>query len=224
MPVILGTLAQLAAHWGADLPLLADPAAVHSTAYSATGWTLFGVSLLLPTLISGFTSVGDREQLLTVDGGRGRLALETAAFISHLLLPASTCLLCGVPCGLLCSLVLLKALAFVLAGGRRQLAELATTLLVLAGGLPALVLLLADRSLAFYALTWLLPALLAAKWHAEAALLDTAARRSTPAVLAALGTLRLLARAGALAVGIGLGAGWLIRLARRRCAANRPTD
>lgn len=108
--------------------------------------------------------------------------------------------------------VKLKRMVFVfLFGSGHAISELVVSLLILGGALPAIILLVPDKSLTFYAGTWLLPALIAGKTVAEGKIIDQSCRAQSKKDILEKGAINLGSKTGVFVLGIALGLGWIGR-------------
>lgn len=202
-------------HFG-ETSLFTDPFLTFSRQFIQAGLAFFLLALWIPTPLYIFTYLGDKDRLLE---SHAKPAVEAAicafAAMSHLLLPTSTIFLFGLPSAIILASLTIKKILFVaLFGSGHATSELVASLLILSGALPAIIILLPDRSLAFYIGTWILPALYVSKTVAEAKAVDQMCRVLSKKDVQRKGILLLISKAGANVLGLALGVGWIGRKAK----------
>lgn len=201
-----------------ETSLFTDPFLTFSRQFIQAGLGLFLVSLVIPAPLFIFSHIGDRANLLETHSSRLiDIILTVFSLLSHLLLPISIIFLFGLPSALILTGLQVKKIVFVgIFGSGHTTSELVVSLLIVSGSLPAIILLLPDRSVFFYAGTWLLPALFVGKTVAEAKAADLVCRTYSKKDVESKGLVSVAVKSGAFVLGLALGVGWIGRYLWKR--------
>lgn len=197
--------------------IFTDPITHFSRTFIQINLGLFLFSLLLPTILFIFTSLGDRSQLLPAATQTPKALLLGPSLLSHLCLPWSVVALFGLPSAAIIFVALAICLAVRYTVGKVSwITEISVALVAISGLLPAIVLLFPGYSLWFYIGTWLMPVVLISKWTAECKLAETHCRKESKDDVEKNFCYILQCKIGVIIIGIGLGIGWAGRKIRFR--------